>query len=73
MLHDFIGLEEVFGRGNAVLFLDDIMQRYHQDEIIKALQSGIIEQRMVCIGPDCGRCLCYLSEKGRRMACAQVC
>lgn len=72
MLDDLLSLEHVFGRGHGALFMEDLLRQYNEDEVINAFEQGLVERRMVCIGPDCGRCLCYLSDEGRRMACAQI-
>lgn len=73
MLNDFLSLENMFGPQGAVVFIDDLLARYDVEDVTNALEEGLVERRMICIGPDCGRCVCYLTEKGRQIACAQVC
>lgn len=73
MLDDFLSLENMFGRQQAAIFIDDLLARYSVQDVTHALEEGLVERRMICIGPDCGRCVCYLSDKGRQIACAQVC
>lgn len=72
MLEDFLSLETVFGRGQAALFFDELVGVYGGEKLAQALEQGYLLHRKICIGPDCGRSLCYLSEEGRRAAaCAQ--
>lgn len=68
MLQDFLTLESFYGLGGGALFLDEVTRRYGAESVRLALESGDLLQRMICVGPDCGRCLCWLSEEGRRRA-----
>lgn len=68
MLQDFLTLESFYGLGGGALFMDEVMQHYGVDRVRCAVESGFLLQRVICVGPDCGRCLCWLSEEGRRVA-----
>ncbi len=65
MLFDFLSLEHFYGRRGAFLFLDDLLEKYDPQIVKQAFSKGYIERRPVCIGPDCGRFMCYLSSEGR--------
>ncbi len=65
VLMDFLSLESFFGYKSAALFLEEIQNRYSHAEIKSAFSKGYLERRRICIGPDCGRYLCWLSDKGR--------
>lgn len=66
MLSDFLSLESVFGRNAATMFLDEIIEKYGEKNLQKSLSKGYLENRTIYIGPDSGRVLCWLSEKGRQ-------
>ncbi|MGH1456719.1 MAG: hypothetical protein ACRBDI_08050 [Alphaproteobacteria bacterium] len=65
MILELLSMENVFGKTEAMLYLDEILSNYDKDEVSAAVENGYIETRVICIGPDCGRILCHLSEKGR--------
>ncbi len=68
MLSDLLSLERCFGKFEAVMFMEEIEDTYGELLVEEAIDAGHLEWRMVCIGPDCGRRLCWLSEKGREVA-----
>ena len=68
MLSDFLSLEHFYGHMGAVLYLDDLIEKYDAVHICQALDKGYLEKRLICIGPDCGRCVCWLSDYGRMEA-----
>ena len=65
MLEDLFSLEKLFGEEGAALFLEDVMRRYDEMVIEREIQNGHIIKRTINIGPDSGRALCWLSDKGR--------
>lgn len=67
MLHDLLSLEHIFGKGHSAMFIEEILARYDLKDVSHALSSGYLMRRTICLGPDCGRCLCWLSEEGRRV------
>lgn len=71
MLEDLYILEQFYGRTQAAMFMESAIERYGAQALREAMDHHHIERRMVCIGPDCGKCLCYLTEEGRRIACVQ--
>jgi hypothetical protein len=69
MLQDLLSLEQ-YGDGSA-LFIDELLKHYGEEPLKYALQQGFLVRRIICIGPDCGRCLCWLSDAGRLAASLQ--
>lgn len=65
MLSDLLSLEHLFGQENAALNIEDLLNRYGSDSVGDAIERGDIIRHRVCIGPDCGRDVCWLSENGR--------
>ncbi|MGH1377051.1 MAG: hypothetical protein ACRBCK_11965 [Alphaproteobacteria bacterium] len=68
MLSDLLSLESCFGKFESVMFVDDIQNTYGEYSVEQAIEAGYLEWRIICIGPDCGRQLCWLSDKGRAAA-----
>ena len=68
MLSDFLMLEAFYGPPAAGLFLEDLSLRYGIPAVKKALRAGEIIARPVLCGPDCGRWLMGLTDKGRAAA-----
>tara|TARA_R110002072_G_scaffold287170_1_gene452459 strand:- start:1385 stop:1606 length:222 start_codon:yes stop_codon:yes gene_type:complete len=68
MLSDFLSLEQYYGTQNAALYFEDVLSQYEEDAVFKALEQGYLIKKIMCIGPDCGRCLCWLSDDGRSYA-----
>ncbi len=65
MLSDLMLLEIYYGSGSAALFFEDISERYGTPVIQKALRRGELALRQVLLGPDAGRWLVTLTDKGR--------
>lgn len=72
MLNDFLELESFYGRRSAALYIDEAFKNYGEDKVEQAVNEGFLETRIICIGPDCGRILCWLTQKGRQLAMASV-
>ncbi|PCJ99360.1 MAG: hypothetical protein COA45_04795 [Zetaproteobacteria bacterium] len=68
MLADFLSLEMFYGRVGAVFSIEEILERYGEKCVRSAINEGYLVKRTICIGPDCGRDLCWLSDMGRHMA-----
>lgn len=65
MLSDFLSLENFYGRTGAVCSIEEVLERYGERRVRSALNQGYLVKRKICIGPDCGRDLCWLSDAGR--------
>ncbi len=68
MLSDFLSLEQFYGVNDSAFYIEDLLRRYDLDSVRVALDSGLLIKKKICIGPDCGREMCWLSEKGREEA-----
>jgi hypothetical protein len=68
MLSDFLLLEAYYGSPAAALFFEDLSVQYGVPAIRRALRGGDLVAKRVLCGPDCGRLLLWLSEKGRTTA-----
>ena len=68
MLSDFLSLERIFESHETTLFTDDVISKYGQSPVLNAIKEGYLKNSILCIGPDCGREICWLSSKGRRAA-----
>lgn len=68
MLNDFLSIERLFGEDGAALYIEEIVNKYGETPLNKALECGHIVVRTINIGPDSGRTLCWLSDEGRNAA-----
>lgn len=68
MLSDLLLLETYYESQNSVQFLEDLSRRYGPEAIRRAVSAGEVICRRVNCGPECGRFLLRLSDKGRRRA-----
>jgi len=68
MLYDFMILEIYYGPTAASLYLEELSLRYGLPAIQKALTAGDVILKRIACGPDCGRIIVWLSEKGRARA-----
>ncbi len=65
MLSDLLLLEIYYGSGAAALYFEDLSERYGASAIRRAMRKGEIMARQVLLGPDSGRWLVALTDKGR--------
>jgi hypothetical protein len=65
MLSDLLLLEIYYGSGSAALYFEEMSERYGIPAIQKALRKGEVITRKVLLGPDTGRWLVTLTDKGR--------
>lgn len=68
MLSDILSLESLFSKEGRAIFMDELIAHYGRDSVVDALKLGHIETRRIYVGPDLGRDLCCLSDKGRFVA-----
>lgn len=68
MLSDLYILEHYYESPHAALFFEDLSRRYGGGAVEAALKAGHIAQRLITHGPQRGRMLLWLTEKGRREA-----
>lgn len=65
MLSDLFILENFYDHPSCPLFFEDVARRYGLMAIREALRQGQIHARPVLVGPDAGRVLLSLTDKGR--------
>lgn len=68
MLSDLLILEIYYGHPSCAQFFEDMARKYGIETIKKALRAGEITARPVVVGPDSGRLLLGLTDKGRQAA-----
>lgn len=68
MLSDLLILESYYGHPACAQFFDDVTRQYGTRAVRQALRDGDIAARPVLVGPDSGRLLVELTEKGREAA-----
>ena len=68
MLSDLLILEHYYGHPSCALFFEELARKYGVETIRKAMKAGDITARTVMVGPDAGRMLVGLTDKGRRGA-----
>lgn len=68
MLSDLLMLEAYYGSPGAAQFFEDLSRRYGPAIVRKALEAGEITGRRIHCGPDCGRQMFWLTDKGRAQA-----
>ncbi|MBU6234232.1 MAG: hypothetical protein KGQ41_00155 [Alphaproteobacteria bacterium] len=64
-------MEEYFEPENAVMFESDLIEAHGQDTIWGAIDDGILEHRRLPFRDGRERCICWLTEKGRKLADAE--
>jgi hypothetical protein len=68
MLHDLYLLSVYFDPTQAVLYEDDLNNRYGRDAVDKALGQGLIERFCAPCASGRMRFFCRLSDQGRNFA-----
>ncbi len=72
MLSDFLTLEAYFGSESAALYFEELSQKYNTGRIWEAVQRGDLHCREIRLGPEKGRWIYWLSEKGRGKALSEA-
>ena len=68
ILSDFLTLESYFGNQETAQFFEDCVQKYGVERLQKRINAGELAYRQIHIGPDAGKCLLWLTQKGREQA-----
>ncbi len=68
MLSDLLILELYYDHPACAQFFEDVARKYGVETVRKALRAGDIIARPVVVGPDSGRMLLGLTDKGRQTA-----
>jgi hypothetical protein len=68
MLSDLLILELYYDHPACAFFFEDMTRQYGVETVRKALRAGNIIARPIVVGPDSGRILLGLTDKGRQAA-----
>lgn len=68
ILSDFLTLESYFSNDESSQMFEDCTQKYGIETIQRYIKAGALACRKIYIGPDAGRLIVSLSEKGRELA-----
>lgn len=68
ILSDFLTLEVYFSNEESARFFEDVSTRYGAAPLAKCIVAGELVCRRIHIGPDAGRALLWLTDKGRMRA-----
>lgn len=73
ILSDFLTLEVYFSHEESARFFEDMSMRYGVRPIEKCIKAGDLICKKIQIGPDKGRHMLWLSDKGRAKVQADSC
>lgn len=68
ILSDFLTLEAYFSNEESARFFEECSCKYGARPIMQYIKSGELACRTIQIGPDSGKKLLWLTEKGRQKA-----
>ncbi len=68
ILSDFLTLEVYFSGEEAACFFEDASKKYGAKPLQACIEAGDLICRAVRMGPDAGRLVVWLSDKGRTKA-----
>lgn len=68
ILSDFLTLESYFSNEESAQFFEECSCKYGTRPIMKCIKAGELACRTIHIGPDSGKKLLWLTEKGRQKA-----
>ena len=68
ILSDFLTLEVYFDNDESARFFEECTHKYGISPVQKCLKAGELACRKIHIGPDSGKTLLWLTEKGRQKA-----
>ena len=68
LLHDLLELEQFTTKADAYVFEAELWDRYGKVQTLEAIESGLLEHRRIKFRDGYGRCVCWLSDKGRAFA-----
>lgn len=72
MLIDLYLMQTYFADPAGAVYEEDLVDRYGRREVSRAIFSGKLEHRRIPCGSGRTRCVCRLSEAGRREAEAAI-
>ena len=72
LLSDLLELEKFAQGSDACVFEAELWSKYGKTETMAAIDSGLLEHRRIKFRDGYGRCVCWLSDKGREFASAET-
>lgn len=71
LLNELLELEQFAEGVDACVFEADLWEKFGKMETIHAIDSGLLEHRRIKFRDGHGRCVCWLSDKGRAVAASE--
>lgn len=71
ILSDFLTLEVYFDNHESAQFFEECSKKYGTEILKKYINGGELECRRIHIGPDTGKSLLSLTQKGRELAASK--
>lgn len=68
MLQDFYMLELYFGSAESVISIEELIEKYGSSNVIGNIKNGYIRMASGFCNQKTGKCMCWLTEKGRIVA-----
>ncbi|NCT41359.1 MAG: hypothetical protein GW778_06845 [Alphaproteobacteria bacterium] len=68
ILSDFLTLDTYFDNQASAQFFEECSHKYGVEPIRKCLRAGDLACRKILMGPDVGKTLLWITEKGRQKA-----
>ena len=72
LLLDLLEVEKFSDGADACISEARLWERYGKQETVQAIDSGLLEHRRIKFRDGYGRCVCWLSDKGRKVAEAET-
>jgi len=71
LLQDMLDLQKFAQDMDACISEAELWDRYGKINTINAIDQGLLEHRRIKFRDGYGRCVCWLSDKGREVALAE--
>lgn len=71
LLQDLLELEQVASDVDTCISEAELWDRYGKNQTLNAIESGLLEHRRIKFREGYGRCVCWLSDKGRKVAATE--
>jgi hypothetical protein len=68
LLQDMYDLEQLTDGVEACISEAELWDRYGKTQTLTAIETGLLEHRRIKFREGYGRCVCWLSPKGREVA-----
>ena len=68
LLQDLLELEQFAEGVETCISEAELWERYGKHQTLSAIETGLLEHRRIKFREGYGRCVCWLSDKGRETA-----